>query len=110
MTSESLIPGSQSCRTTPVRPRSRAPKKKRRKNQGNALLELAEQGIATAKAYRAKELLRWARRAESKLAAKWRITHFLKHTAEYAADCPLMEPMKSALASFERHLPRILLR
>ncbi|WP_141721121.1 transposase, partial [Desulfoplanes formicivorans] len=53
--------------------------KKRTQNQENALLELAEQGFATAKAYRVKELLRWIRRAESRQAAKWRITHFLKH-------------------------------
>ena len=56
------------------------------------------------------ELLRWVRRAESKQAAKWRITHFLKHAAEYAADSPLLESVRGALASFERHLPRILHR
>jgi transposase len=82
----------------------------RTENQEHALLELVEQGFATAKAYRVKELLRWVRRAESKQAAKWRITHFLKHAAEYAADCPLLEPVRGALASFERHLPRILHR
>ena len=32
------------------------------------------------------------------------------HAAEYAADCPLLEPVRGALASFERHLPRILHR
>jgi transposase len=84
--------------------------KGRTQNQESALLELVEQGFATAKAYRVKELLRWVRRAESKQAAKWRITHFLKHAAQYAADCPLLEPVRNALASFERHLPRILHR
>ncbi|WP_141721061.1 transposase, partial [Desulfoplanes formicivorans] len=60
--------------------------------------------------YRVKELLRWIRRAESRQAAKWRITHFLKHATEYTADCPLLEPVRNALASFERHMPRILHR
>jgi transposase len=54
--------------------------------------------------------LRWIHRAESRQAAKWRITHFLKHATEYTADCPLLEPVRNALASFERHMPRILHR
>ena len=84
--------------------------KERTQHQENALLGLVEQGLAAAKAYHVKELLRWVRRAESKHADKWRITHFLKHAAEYAADCPLLEPVRSSLASFERHLPRTLHR
>jgi transposase len=44
--------------------------KKRTQNQANALLELVEQGFATAKAYRVKELLRWIPRAESKQAPR----------------------------------------
>jgi transposase len=80
--------------------------KGRTQNQENALLELIEQGFATAKAYRVKELLRWVRQAESRQAAKWRITHFLKHAAEYAGDGPLLGPVRSALDSFKRHLPR----
>jgi transposase len=82
----------------------------RTQNQESALLELVEQGFATTKAYRVKELLRRVRRAESKQAAKWRITHFLKHATEFAVDCPLLEPVRVALASFERQLPRILHR
>jgi hypothetical protein len=39
-------------------------------NQESALLEFVEQGFATTKAYRVKELLRWVRRAVSKQAAK----------------------------------------
>lgn len=79
-------------------------------NQESALLELVEQGFPTAKGYRVKELLRWVRRAESKQAAKWRITHFLKHATEYAANCPLLEPVRGSLANFERRLPQILHR
>ncbi|SMP83323.1 Transposase, partial [Desulfonatronum zhilinae] len=84
--------------------------KGRTEGQENALLELVKQGFATAKAYRVKELLRWIRQAETKQAARWRITHFLKHAAEYTINCPLLEPVRSALASFERHLPRIINR
>jgi transposase len=80
--------------------------KGRTQNQERALLELVEQGFATAKAYRVKEILRRVRRAESKQAARWRITHLLKHATEYTADCPLLKPVRSAVASFERHLPR----
>jgi transposase len=82
----------------------------RTQNQESALLELVEQGFATAKAYRVKELLRWVRRAESKQAAKWRITHFLKHATEYAANCPLLESVRGSLANFERRLPQVLHR
>ena len=36
--------------------------------------------------------------------------HFLKYSDEYAADWPLLESVRGALASFARHLPRILHR
>ena len=39
-------------------------------NQESTLQKLVNQGFATAKAYRVKELLRWVRQAESKQAAK----------------------------------------
>ena len=109
MTSENLRPGSQGCRTTPAGPCSRVPKQHARtQNRENALLELVEQGFATIRACRVKELPRRVRRAESQHAAKWRITRFLRHVAEYAADCPLLEPVRGALVSLERQLPRIL--
>ncbi len=78
--------------------------------QEEALRELVEGGYATAKAYRVKELLRWIRKAETKRAAQWRVTSFLRHAAEYAGESPLLEPVRKALATFERHLPRILHR
>ena len=80
----------------------------RTQNRENALLELVEQGFATIRACRVKELPRRVRRAESQHAAKWRITRFLRHVAEYAADCLLLEPVRGALVSLERQLPRIL--
>jgi transposase len=39
-----------------------------------------------------------------------RIIHFLKHAAECTANCPLLEPVRSGVATFERHLPGILYR
>lgn len=79
-------------------------------HQEDALQELVESGFATAKAFRVKELLRWFRKAETKQAAKWRATHFMRHVNEYVGDDPLLEPIKKALGTFEKHLPRILNR
>lgn len=82
----------------------------RTERQENALHELVESGFATAKAFRIKELLRWFRKAESKQAAKWRATRFLRHAIEYVAEDPMLEPVRKALATFKKHLPRILHR
>jgi transposase len=87
-----------------------AQERNRTAGQADALRELVEGGFATAKAYRVKELLRWIRKAETKRAARWRVTNFLRHASEYAGESPLLEPVRKALASFERHLPRILHR
>jgi transposase len=78
--------------------------------QEDALQELVESGFATARAFRVKELLRWFRKAETKQAAKWRATRFLRHAVEYVEDDPMLEPVRKALATFEKHLPRILHR
>jgi len=78
--------------------------------QEDALQELVESGFATARAFRVKELLRWFRKAETKQAAKWRATRFLRHAMEYVEDDPMLEPVRKALATFEKHLPRILHR
>ena len=78
--------------------------------QEDALQELLERGFATAQAFRVKELLRWVRRAETEQAAKWRATSFVRHAREYLEGSELLGPVKRALATFERHLPRILHR
>ena len=40
----------------------------------------------------------------------WRITHFLRHAGQVLADDPILEPVRKALTSFEKHLERILQR
>ncbi len=78
--------------------------------QADALAELEASDLFTAIAWRIKEKLRWVRKAESVQAARWRITHFLRHAGQVLADDPILEPVRKALTSFEKHLERILQR
>jgi len=78
--------------------------------QADALAELEASDLFTAIAWRIKEKLRWVRKAESVQAARWRITHFLRHAGQLLADDPILEPVRKALTSFEKHLERILQR
>lgn len=55
-------------------------------------------------------MLRWIRKAEGIQAARWRITHFLRHATQLLADDPILTPVRKALASFQNHLERILQR
>jgi transposase len=75
--------------------------------QHEALLELENSGFATATAYRLKELLRWIRHAASPQAAKWRITHFIRHAEDQIGDDPLLEPVKTSLNTLKEHAARI---
>lgn len=78
--------------------------------QADALAELEASDLFTAIAWRIKEKLRWVRKAESVQAARWRITHFLRHAGQLLADDPILDPVRKALTSFEKHLERILQR
>ncbi len=78
--------------------------------QADALAELEASDLFTAIAWRIKEKLRWVRKAESVQAARWRITHFLHHAGQLLADDPILDPVRKALKSFEKHLERILQR
>lgn len=78
--------------------------------QADALAELETSSLLTAVAWRIKEMLRWIRKAEGIQAARWRITHFLRHASQLLADDPILVPVRKALASFENHLERILRR
>ena len=78
--------------------------------QADALAELETSGLLTAIAWRIKEMLRWIRKAESVQAARWRITHFLRHASQLLADDPILDPVRKALTSFDNHLERILQR
>ncbi len=78
--------------------------------QADALAELQASALLTAIAWRIKEMLRWIRKAESVQAARWRITHFLRHASQLLADDPILDPVRKALTSFDNHLERILQR
>jgi transposase len=80
------------------------------KAQADALAQLETSSLLTAVAWRIKEMLRWIRKAEGIQAARWRITHFLRHASQLLSDDPILAPVRKALASFENHLERILRR
>ncbi|MDE8731307.1 transposase, partial [Desulfovibrio desulfuricans] len=74
------------------------------------LKELEERGLATATAFRVKELLRWVRKADTRQGGRWRGTRFFDFARELAGDSVLLAPVRKALNTFEDHLPRILRR
>ena len=78
--------------------------------QAAALAELEATDLFTATAWRIKEKLRWIRNAETVQAARWRITAFIRHARNRLAGEVLLEPVRKALETFERHLGRILQR
>ncbi|WP_031387705.1 ISL3 family transposase [Desulfonatronum thiodismutans] len=82
----------------------------RTEEQDAALRELEERGLATATAFRVKELLRWVRQADTKQAARWRASRFFAFAQELIGDENLLKPVKKALSTFQEHLPRILRR
>lgn len=82
----------------------------RTEEQEAALKELEERGLATATAFRVKELLRWVRQADTRQAARWRATRFFAFAEELARESYLLKPVRKALNTFREHLPRILRR
>lgn len=79
-------------------------------DQRTALAELETGGFATAAAYRAKEMLRWIRRAETTQAARWRITNFINHIGRTLNPTALLDPVRRALRTFASHVERIVQR
>jgi transposase len=75
--------------------------------QADALAELQASALLTAIAWRIKEMLRWIRKGESVQAARWRITHFLRHASQLLTDDRILDPVRKALSSFDNHLERI---
>ena len=67
-------------------------------DQRIALAELESGGLATATAWRAKEMLRWIRQADSTQAARWRITRFINHIGRTPRPRALLDPVRKALA------------
>jgi transposase len=78
--------------------------------RAQALAELEASDLKTSLAWRVKEKLRWIRQAPTVQAARWRITHFLRHAADIIGNDPILDPVRKALATFEHHAQRILQR
>jgi transposase len=79
-------------------------------DQRIALAELETGGFATAAAYRAKEMLRWIRKADSPQAARWRITRFINHIGLGLDPTALLDPVRRALGTVATHVERIIQR
>ena len=62
------------------------------KKQAAALAELEAGDVLTAVAWRIKEKLRWVRRAETPHAARWRLSHFLRHAREQIGEAHSSKP------------------
>jgi len=79
--------------------------------QRQALEELETGGFATAEAYRAKEMLRWVRKADTTQAARWRLSRFLNHiTARLTEADSILDPVRDAVETVRRHAARIIRR
>jgi transposase len=79
-------------------------------DQRIALAELETGGFATAAAYRAKEMLRWIRKADSPQAARWRVTRFINHIGIGLDPTALLDPVRRALGTVATHVERIIQR
>jgi len=79
-------------------------------NQEQALAQLEAMGTATADAYAIKEKLRWVRAAATPQAARWRLTRFLNLAKDWVGETPLLEPMRTALATIEYQFESIIQR
>jgi len=79
-------------------------------NQLKALAELLDQGLDTATAWRIKERLRWIRLAKTPRAARWRITRFIGYARELIGESTLLEPVRKALETLEKHAERVVRR
>jgi transposase len=75
--------------------------------QVTALAELEASDLFTAVAWRIKEKLRWVRQAQSVQAVRWRITNFLRHANELLDPDPILDPVRTALATVTLHSKRI---
>ncbi len=78
--------------------------------QTAALAELERMDLFTTTAWRIKEKLRWIRKAETIRAARWRIARFIRHARQCIGEEALLQPVGTALLTFEKHLERILQR
>lgn len=79
-------------------------------SQVEAIAELESANLATAKAWRLKESVRWINNAPTLRAAKWRTTYFINYAKAQIQGNDLLEPMRKALETLERHKERVLRR
>ena len=79
-------------------------------SQAAALAELEAGDFLTAVAWRIKEKLRWVRRAGTPQAARWRLSNFLRYAQSQVCGGPLLEAVRKALETVEKHRERILER
>lgn len=68
--------------------------------------ELEAGGLLTAVAWQIKEKLRWVRVARTPQAARWRLSHFIRHARDKVACGPLLAPVETAERQRERILRR----
>lgn len=79
--------------------------------QRQALEELETGGFATAEAYRAKEMLRWVRKADTIQAARWRLSRFLNHISARLSEADsILDRVRDAVETVRRHAARIIRR
>ena len=74
------------------------------------MAELEASGLLTAVAWQIKEKLRWVRVASTPQAAKWRLSHFIRHARDKVTGGPLLAPMLTAIETVEKQAERILQR
>jgi len=67
-------------------------------------------GFHTAEAWRAKEMLRWVRKAKTVHGARWRLTHFIRHLQSTLKQTPILGPVFNALETVIRHKGKIIAR
>ena len=78
--------------------------------QIEALVELEVSDLHTATAWQIKEKLRWIRKAETNNAARWRLSNFINYARKKLGDVDILEPVRKALETVERHADKILER
>ncbi len=78
--------------------------------QVDALHQLLQQDLETSKAWLIKEKLRWIRHASTPHGARWRITHFLTFARALIGECSLLQPVRDALKTLEKHADRVVRR
>ncbi len=78
--------------------------------QIHALHGLLQQDLETSKAWLIKEKLRWIRQAPTPHGARWRITNFLNFARDLIGDRAVLQPVRDALKTLEKHADRVIRR